>query len=76
MIGSGEAAPLSAWIEACFTAAGLDWREWTREKPGYRADFQRLVSNPARIRQLGWQPEVTLAGLAAMMVRTPVAAAS
>jgi len=67
-IGSGRAYPVRAWVEACFQAAGIGCEQWVKEIPGYRPDFQRLVSNPARIMRLGWQPELSLGELAAMMV--------
>lgn len=67
-IGSGQAFPVQSWVEACFEAAGIDWNRWVSEIPGFRADFQRLVSNPFRIMRLGWKPTLPLRELATLMV--------
>lgn len=69
VIGSGQTRPVQAWIEACFGLVGRDWRPWITPLPGYRPGFARLVSNPARIRGLGWTPEVDFNSLAALMVK-------
>ncbi len=40
-----------------------------RLKPGFRAEYQRLVSRPDRLKALGWSPAVGFDQLAAMMMR-------
>jgi GDPmannose 4,6-dehydratase len=70
VIGSGQAYAVRAWVEACFRTVGIGWQPWVDEVTGYRPDFQRLVSNPSRIRRLGWEPELSFEELAALMVRT------
>jgi GDPmannose 4,6-dehydratase len=67
IIGSGRAFPVRTWVEACFQAVGVDWRQHVVELQGFCPDFQRLVSNPARITSLGWVPQVSLEALAKMM---------
>lgn len=67
-IGSGEGYSITEWLEACFGAIGRPWREHIRLRDGFRAEYPRLVSNPARIQSLGWKPTVGFEALASMMV--------
>lgn len=67
-IGSGIAYSIQNWLEACFKIIGKDWREHTRLREGFTAEYKRLVSNPATMRSLGWVPAVDLPGLAAIMM--------
>lgn len=71
VIGSGEGRPIRDWVQRCFAVAGRDWQDHVRAPPGGRGDFGRLVSRPARIRALGWAPQVSFDELAAMMVAQP-----
>ncbi len=68
VIGSGEAYSIEQWVAACFAAVDLDWRTVVRTIPGFIAEYPRLVSNPARIFQMGWRPVVSMPELATMMV--------
>lgn len=67
-IGSGEPHAIREWVEACFSAAGLDWRAHVEVRPGFVAEYHRLVSDPTTIRSLGWRPRVEFQALARMMV--------
>lgn len=66
--GTGQAFPVRAWLRACFDIAGLDWREFAQTDPAYQSPYPRLVSQPARLLALGWQPRCTLPELAEMMM--------
>lgn len=68
VVGSGEGHSVEEWLETCFARVGLAWRDHVRVKPGFRAEFPRLVSRPARLLSLGWRPRVAFAELAAMMM--------
>jgi GDPmannose 4,6-dehydratase len=67
-LGSGVAHNIARWAELCFSAVNLDWRDYIVQKTGFTPEYPRLVSNPARIRALGWEPATTLEQLARMMV--------
>ena len=67
-LGTGIARSVEDWVRSCFDVVGLDWRDYVSRKEGFQAEYPRLVSNPARIHSLGWQPRVDLAELAGMMV--------
>jgi len=68
VIGSGEGHSVEAWLETCFASVGLAWRDHVRVKPGFRAEYPRLVSRPARLLSLGWRPRVGFEALAALMM--------
>ena len=68
VIGSGEGHSVEEWLETCFARVGLAWRDHVRSKPGFRAEYPRLVSSPARLLSLGWRPRVGFAELATMMM--------
>lgn len=68
VIGSGEAHSIEEWLELCFSLAGRNWRDHVSEKPDFVGEYKTLVSNPALIKSLGWQPRVDIAGLARIMM--------
>ncbi len=70
-IGTGVPYAIEDWLAACFTAAGLDWRDHVRLQDGFRAEYPLLVSDPATIRSLNWSPAVDLTQLAALMMHPP-----
>jgi GDPmannose 4,6-dehydratase len=67
-LGSGIAHSIADWAKTCFAIVGRDWKEYVRQKRDFTAEYPRLVSNPARIRALGWQPRTTFEQLARLMV--------
>ncbi len=68
VIGSGEGHSIQEWVERCFSIAERPWRDHVRVGAASGAGQPRLVSNPARIRSLGWAPEVGFGRLAEMMM--------
>jgi GDPmannose 4,6-dehydratase len=71
VIGSGKAYSIQQWVEGCFRAVGKDWREYVEEDNTYVAEYKRLVSNPATMRSLGWEPTVQFADLVDLMMSSP-----
>ena len=68
VIGSGKTYTIQDWIEVCFSQLGLDWRVHLEKTENFKAEYKRLVSNPALIQSLGWEAKVNLSELAAMMI--------
>lgn len=68
VIGSGLAYSIENWLEQCFGIIGRDWRDYVQLRAGFAPEYQRLVSDPATIRALGWTPTVSIAELARLMV--------
>jgi len=68
VLGSGITHSIKDWAAYCFQKAGLNWREHTVMRSDYVAEYDTLVSAPARIKSLGWNPETSFAELADMML--------
>jgi GDPmannose 4,6-dehydratase len=68
VIGSGKTHSIKDWIEVCFSHLDLDWRHYVEETENFQPEYQRLVSNPALMHSLGWEPKVDIGQLAAMMI--------
>lgn len=68
VVGTGEGHSIRDWLQACYGQVGLDWQEHVSLKPGFVAEYPRLVSNPATIRRLGWRPTLDFEGLARLML--------
>ena len=67
-IGTGRAYTVRDWVSTCFQHAGLDWRDHVDVDPHYQAPFQRLVSDAATMRGLGWSATTSICDTARMMV--------
>jgi GDPmannose 4,6-dehydratase len=70
-IGTGVDHSIREWIDACFSAVGLNWQDWTQQREGFKAEYSRLVSDPSTMRALGWAPKESLFSLAREMVGVP-----
>ena len=68
VIGSGRGHSIQEWIEACYSTVGKDWRQYVSRKENYTAEYRVLVSNPALIKSLGWEPRTSIDELARMMI--------
>jgi GDPmannose 4,6-dehydratase len=69
VIGSGKAYTISRWLALCFGYYNLNWEDHVKITPGFASVYQVLVSNPATLFQLGWQPLVDIGKLAEMMLQ-------
>jgi GDPmannose 4,6-dehydratase len=71
VIGTGEAHTVGEFVEAAFSHAGLDWREYVAVDPRYfrPAEVDYLRADGAKARQkLGWEPTVRFQELVGIMV--------
>lgn len=69
-IGTGVAYSIQDWLEVCFAKIGRDWRDFVDlDSSGFRPEYSVLVSDPATINGLGWQPKVGFDALAEMMLK-------
>jgi GDPmannose 4,6-dehydratase len=67
-ISSGLGYSIRQWVDLCFGLVGKDPGQYVIEKPAFKAEYQQLVSDPSRIRSLGFKPEVSFEDLAKMMI--------
>ncbi|HLO47166.1 MAG TPA: GDP-mannose 4,6-dehydratase [Kamptonema sp.] len=70
IIGSGQTHTIKDWIEVCFSMLGLDWTRHVEQAENFQSEYKRLVSNPALMHSLHWQPKIDLRQLAAMMLES------
>lgn len=68
VIGSGVAHTIRDYVAECFRQVDLDWKEFVKEKEGFRAQYRQLLSDPTTINNLGWKAETGLEALATMML--------
>lgn len=68
VIGSGKADSIETWLNLCFGSVNKDWREIVSVKTDFQAEYKILVSNPALIKSLGWQPKISIEKLAKIMM--------
>lgn len=67
-LGSGVGYSIQDYIEACFKFVGKDWQPHLSIKSGFKSEYRQLISNPATIHHLGWQPTVNFEQLVTMML--------
>lgn len=68
-LGSGLGYSIEDWLNTCFNLVGMNWREHVIVKNDFTPEYQQLVSDPTRIRSLGWDPKVSFEQLASMMIQ-------
>ncbi|MEB3329582.1 MAG: GDP-mannose 4,6-dehydratase [Candidatus Sericytochromatia bacterium] len=76
VIATGETHSVQTFCELAFGHVGLDWREFVRQDPRFMrpAEVDLLVGDASRARTvLGWEPQVRLPELVAMMVDADLA---
>lgn len=69
VIGTGRAYSIGEWARRCFSHAGLSAKDRVRQMEGFSAEYQRVVSRPTTMQQLGWAPKVDLDTLVDQMMR-------
>ena len=70
IIGSGIGYSIEQWLDCCFHEIGKDWKPYVRLQEAYKSEYPILISHPALIHQLGWQPKVSFEQLAKMMIQS------
>ncbi|MBX7171166.1 MAG: GDP-mannose 4,6-dehydratase [Pyrinomonadaceae bacterium] len=68
VIGSGKAYKIEDWLHLCFANANRNWQDYVTVKPNFQSEYEILVSNPALIKSIGWQPKTSIEDLAKMML--------
>ena len=71
VIATGETHSVEEFLDIAFGHVDLDWHDYVIQDPKYMrpAEVDLLVGDPSKAgRELGWEPQVTFAELAKMMV--------
>jgi len=68
VVGSGIAYSIEQWVDYCFKKIGKEWRDHVVIKNDFVPEYKLLVSNPVKIKSLGWRQQVNFFQLADMMM--------
>jgi GDPmannose 4,6-dehydratase len=68
VLGTGEAYSIEDWVKECFQQVQLPWQHYIKSKDTFKAEYDILVSDPAKIKSLGWYPKTSFSQLATMML--------
>ncbi|GAA2121099.1 GDP-mannose 4,6-dehydratase [Streptomyces synnematoformans] len=75
VVATGEAGSVRQFLDAAFTAAGLDWAEYVRFDPKYErpSEVDALIGDATKAGDLlGWKPQVKWPELARIMVEADI----
>ena len=70
VIGSGIAYSIKDWVNYCFEKYSLNWKDHIIIDENYKTDYEILVSNPKKIKLLGWKPQTNIFELADIMLQS------
>jgi len=76
VLATGATHTVEEFVEAAFSAAGLQWRDHVVIDPAFvrPAEVDLLLGSPAKARaKLGWEPRTTFTELVALMVEADLA---
>ncbi|MGF7079850.1 GDP-mannose 4,6-dehydratase [Mucilaginibacter sp. UYCu711] len=68
VIGSGEAFSIKQWAKYCFEKINKDYQKYVTISANFTPEYSTLVSNPALIKSIGWEPKVNFYQLADIMM--------
>jgi len=71
VIGTGEAHSVQEFLEAAFSHAGMDWKQYVETDERYirPTEVDVLIADTTKAKaKLGWEPKIKFAELVAMMV--------
>ena len=71
VLATNETHTVREFVEAAFSHAGLDWKEFVKYDARYErpAEVELLIGNPAKAKEkLGWEPKVKFNELVKIMV--------
>jgi GDPmannose 4,6-dehydratase len=75
VIATGETHSVQEFLEAAFSFAKLDWKQYVKIDPRYYrpAEVDLLIGDASKAKKiLGWQPRTTFADLVRIMVQADV----
>ena len=70
VLGSGKSYPVKDWIKICAEITGVeDIFNYIKKNESYKSPYKKLVSDPTKIKSLGWKPKVNMKQLAELMLK-------
>lgn len=76
ILATGQLHSVQEWVEACFAAVGLEWRDHVRQDPSLIPTIEPLApcGSPAKAeRELGWKNTVSFQEMASRLVENQLA---
>jgi len=76
VLATGETHTVEEFVEAAFSAAGLEWRDHVVIDPAFvrPAEVDLLLGDPGKAKRLlGWEPRIKFTDLVALMVEADLA---
>jgi GDPmannose 4,6-dehydratase len=68
VLGTGDAYSIEDWLIECFKQLQLSNHQYAASKNPFKSEYSILVSDPVKIKSLGWQPRVSFSQLAELML--------
>lgn len=68
VIGSGKSFSIKDWIDICFSIAGINSEGHVVEDKNFSPEYQKLISDPKLIKEIGWSPKINFDDLAKKMM--------
>ena len=68
IIGSGIVHSLKEWVNICFEKFNLDYHKYIIESKNNEQEYEILISNPKKIKNLGWVPNLDISSIATLMI--------
>lgn len=69
-IGTGKAFKIEKWLDLCFSHYRLNWKNYVQPDPAFRPEFKKLVSDPQKMNQIGWEAKTGIEKLASLMLES------
>jgi GDPmannose 4,6-dehydratase len=68
VIGSGKAYSILDWVQCCFKKIGANWKDHVITNNSFIPEYDMLVSDPGKIKSMGWKAKTSFEELAEMML--------
>lgn len=70
VIGSGVAHSIREWTDYCFKSVGKNYKDYVVTNNNFTTEYNILVSNPSKIKSIGWKPSLDMCALADLMMKS------
>ena len=67
-LGNGKGYSIRDWLNTVFGYFNMGWESHIVPVPGFKSEYDILVSDPSTIFSMGWKPEVDIHKLAKLMI--------
>jgi GDPmannose 4,6-dehydratase len=68
-LSSGIGYSIKDFLEICFTLIDKNWKDYVDIEPGFKSEYNQLISDATLIHSMGWKPKISLEQLAQLMMQ-------